>query len=127
MIAYVAKRKIPKSPNGLSSEVIEVLGRVPLVPRQDMQLVRVGNKLLLLCVTATGAETLTEITDSDEVERLTTAAQQGRSGSVTETFRDVLKQLGGEAAPKGFWGGQSQQDDLTAAISHDAKPAKHKT
>jgi len=124
MIAYVAKRKMPKSRSGLSSEVIELLGRVSLVPRQDMQLVRVGKKLLLLCVTATGAETLTEITDPDEVERLTTAAQQGRSGSVTATFRDVLKQLGGEAAPKGFWGGQSQQDGLTAAISRDAKPTE---
>ena len=37
----------------LPGEVVQTLGRVPLSGRQEMHLVRVGNKLLLLSVTAT--------------------------------------------------------------------------
>lgn len=49
---------------------LEMLGRMPLAGRHQLCLVRCGPKLLVLCVTAAGAQTLTEIVDPDEVERL---------------------------------------------------------
>jgi hypothetical protein len=72
-----------------------------------MQLIRLGNKLVLISVTPTGAETLTEITDIDEVNRLSGLCQQGRSGSISETFRQVLSQYADEPAPGGFVGDPS--------------------
>ena len=91
----------------LPGEVFESLGRAPLTGRQQMQLIRLGNKLVLLSVTPTGAETLTEITDIDEVNRLAGLCQQGRSGSISDTFRQVLSQYADEPAPGGFVGDPS--------------------
>lgn len=78
----------------LPGEVVQTLGRAPLNGRQEMHLVRVGNKLLLLSVTATGAETLTEITEPDEIDRLAGICQQSHPDSITASFREILWQCG---------------------------------
>ena len=62
-----------------------------------MQLLRIGNRLLLLSVTATDARTLTEITDPSEVDRLAGLCQQTRPESVTATFRHILAQCSGDS------------------------------
>jgi hypothetical protein len=59
-----------------------------------MQLVRVGNKLLLLSVTATAAETLTEITDPQEIERLTALCQRTAGDGLSASLREMLAHLG---------------------------------
>ena len=75
-------------------EVVQTLGRAPLSGRQEMHLVRVGNKLLLLSVTATGAETLTEITEPEEIDRLAGICRQSHPDSITASFREILWQCG---------------------------------
>ena len=72
---------MPQGRGILPAEAFEVLGRSPLANRQQAQLLRCGNKLLLVCVGAAGAETLTEITDPAEVERLVETCRRGRSGA----------------------------------------------
>jgi hypothetical protein len=54
----------------------------------------VGNKLLLLSVTASGAETLTEITDPEEIDRLAGICRQNHPDSITASFREILWQCG---------------------------------
>lgn len=110
IIAWVARRSLPRGSRPLPKEVVEVLGRAPLGARQQMHLVRVGRKLLLLSVSAGGSETLTEVTDPDEVERLCTLVQQDAPGGATTTFRNVLAQLGREPAPAGFLGNEPPFD-----------------
>ncbi len=78
----------------LPGEVVQTLGRAPLNGRQEMHLVRVGNKLLLLSVTATGAETLTEITEPEEIDRLAGICRQSHPDSITASFREILWQCG---------------------------------
>lgn len=78
----------------LPGEVVQTLGRAPLSGRQEMHLVRVGNKLLLLSVTATGAETLTEITEPGEIDRLAGICRQSHPDSITASFREILWQCG---------------------------------
>jgi flagellar biogenesis protein FliO len=77
----------------LPGEVVQTLGRVPLNGRQEMHLVRVGNKLLLLAVTASSAETLTEITDPAEIDRLSGICLKNQPGSISASFREILSQL----------------------------------
>ena len=89
-LVWISKRTGPKKDATLPGEILETLGRAPLAGRQEMQLVRVGNKLLLLSVTATSAETLTEITDPVEIDRLAGICQQNRSDSITASFREIL-------------------------------------
>lgn len=78
----------------LPGEVVQTLGRAPLSGRQEMHLVRVGNKLLLLSVTPTGAETLTEITEPEEIDRLAGICRQSHPDSITASFREILWQCG---------------------------------
>jgi len=95
-LVWVSRKTGGKANAPLPSEVCEVLGRVPLAPRQQVQVVRFGGKLLLVCVTANGARTLTEITDPDEVVRISASCKQGQPDSITDSFRQVLSSIGNE-------------------------------
>jgi flagellar biogenesis protein FliO len=89
-LIWISKRTNSKRDVTLPGEILETLGRAPLAGRQEMQLVRVGNKLLLLSVTATSAETLTEITDPVEIDRLAGICHENRADSITASFREIL-------------------------------------
>jgi flagellar biogenesis protein FliO len=69
-----------------------------------MQLVRIGNKLLLVTLSSTDAQTLTEITDPTEVEHLTALCRRGQPASASAAFKQTLAQLASEPAAAGFVG-----------------------
>ncbi|REJ94376.1 MAG: hypothetical protein DWQ35_08230 [Planctomycetota bacterium] len=94
VLAWLTKRGMPQNLGLLPKEVLEVMGRAPLAQRQYVHLLRCGNRLLLVSVSPAGAETLSEITDPVEVDRLTGLCQQQRSDSVSASFRNVLQQFG---------------------------------
>lgn len=102
IVAWLLRRGLPKGSGLLPAEAVEVLGRTALPHRQHMQLIRCGNKLLLVAVSAGGAETLTEITDPLEVERLVGLCSSARSNSHAAAFRQVLDQYGREPHAPGF-------------------------
>lgn len=54
----------------LPSEVLEVVGHAPFGPKQNLQLVRLGSKLLLLMNSPEGTQPIGEITDPVEVDHL---------------------------------------------------------
>ena len=114
VVAWALRRSNPQSAVLLPGEVVELLGRSPLPGRQQMHLIRCGNKLLLVCLSATGMETLTEITDTAEVERLASLCRQAHPSSATATFQHVLDQLSRQPAPKGFLGDPASEDRLLA-------------
>ena len=95
-VVWMMRRASPKGSALLPGEVVEVLGRAPLAGRQQMHLLRCGNKLLLVSVTPAGAETLTEVTDPLEVDRLAGLCRQTHPQSATAAFRQVFQQF----APK---------------------------
>lgn len=94
--AWMMKKGMPKSAGVLPGEVVQVMGRAQLSGKQYVHLVRCGQKLLLVNITPGGAETLTEITDPLEVDRLLGICAQQNPNSATAAFRDVLQQLGRE-------------------------------
>jgi flagellar protein FliO/FliZ len=96
LIAWIFRRAAPQSLARLPSEAFEVLGRAPLAGRQNVHLLRCGNKLLLVSITPSGTETLTEITEPAEVDRLAGLCHQAGSQSSTAAFRQIFEQL----APK---------------------------
>lgn len=93
IVAWLLKRGLPQTAQQLPREVVEVLGRTTLAPRQVATLIRVGNKLLLVSMTPTGAETLTEITEPAEVDRLTGVCGESHPHSATNAFRQVFQQF----------------------------------
>ncbi len=68
-----------RRPGQLPRQVVELIGFVPLGQRQQLQLVRLGSKLVLVAVSANGAEPLAEVTDPVEVDQILTACQSGQS------------------------------------------------
>jgi flagellar biogenesis protein FliO len=104
-IAWCTRRLNGGGAMPLPKEALEILGRAPLAGRQQMQLVRVGRKLVLLAVSPGGAEPLTEINDPAEVEHLLGLCHRGQSASATAAFREALQQLSAEPAQQGFVGG----------------------
>ena len=102
IFAWLVKRAMPKGSAALPGEVVEVLGRAVLTARQNVHLVRIGNKLLLVSVSAAGAETLTEITDPVEVDRLAGICTEAKATSTTAAFRQVFQQFSREPTSPGF-------------------------
>jgi flagellar biogenesis protein FliO len=98
----------------LPADVVSVLGRVPLAARQFAELLRVGNKLVLVSLTPNGAETLTEVTDPAEVDRLVGLCREHDPHSASQAFEQVFRQLSGEAAPGGFLGNESLPTSLAS-------------
>jgi flagellar biogenesis protein FliO len=105
VLAWCSRKFAPAGSAQLPKEALELLGRASLSPRQQVQLVRLGNKLLLVALTPAGAETLTEITDAAEVERLTGLCRRGQPASASNSFAQTLGQLTREPAQGGFVGG----------------------
>ena len=98
LIAAWAMRRVgPASPPLLPREVVEVLGRAPLAGRQQVHLIRLGRKLVLVSVTPAGIETLSEVSEPEEVDRLAGLCRQAVPSSATAAFREVLRQVVGTA------------------------------
>ncbi len=94
LVAWAVRRGMPKGTACLPSEAVEVLGRANLFGRQQVHLVRCGSKLLLVHISPTSVETLTEITDPAEVERLAAICQHPQASRASGPFRQVLQQFG---------------------------------
>ena len=99
---WLVRSMTPKSSRPLPREVVEVLGRAPLGSKQMTQLVRVGHKLVLIAITPEGAETLTEITDPEEVARLVAACDTSSGRGSTAEFDSMLRQMETERTRPGF-------------------------
>ena len=99
-IAWASRRLAPAGAAPLPKEAVELLGHAPLAGRQQLRLLRVGNKLLLVAVSPTGMETLTEITESAEVEHLLALCRRGRTGSAQAEFQEALHELAREPADR---------------------------
>ncbi|MGA2059203.1 MAG: flagellar biosynthetic protein FliO [Thermoguttaceae bacterium] len=93
LIAWMIRRAAPQGLTRLPNEAFEVLGRAPLAGRQNVHLLRCGNKLLLVSITPAGTETLTEIIEPQEVDRMAGLCRQAGPQSTTAAFRRIFEQL----------------------------------
>ncbi len=87
-----ASRAIP-------TDVVDVVGHVPYGAKQQLQLVRLGSKLLLLISGPDGTQPIGEITDPDEVDHLVSLCDSGRrSRSTRPTVGSAALQRSRQAA-----------------------------
>jgi flagellar biogenesis protein FliO len=92
-VARIFRGLSPTPQRFLPKEVVQVIGRSPLAPRQQMFLVRFGGKLLLVSQQLGQTTTLSEIENPDEVAHLLGLCEQQSSNSISNSFRDVLQQI----------------------------------
>jgi flagellar biogenesis protein FliO len=96
IFAWLMKRATPRQNGLLPKEVFEKLGSVTFSPKMQMQLLRLGGKLVLVSVTPDGMSPVAEVTDPDEVIHLISLCKQSDPKSSSMMFRQVLKQYTGE-------------------------------
>lgn len=104
VVIWFLRRAAGAGPAQLPSDAVSILGQVSLSPRQSVHLLRVANKLLVVCSNGETAVTLTEIEDEEEVNRIAGLCAATQPGSATNAFRDILGQLGNEPTTPGFLG-----------------------
>ncbi|MFO0925158.1 MAG: flagellar biosynthetic protein FliO [Pirellulales bacterium] len=92
-LAWMLRRTTQTHSNALPKEIVQVLGRCPMAPRQQLYLLRFGPKLVLVTHQAGQTETLCEIDDPMEVDRIAGICEQSKSGSASQSFRQVLNQV----------------------------------
>ena len=95
---WLVRRGGPKPTSPLPTDAVAVLGRVPLANQGFAQLLQIGNKLVLVGMTAEGMTPLTEVTDPAEVERLLGICHRNHKQSTTAEFQQVLQKLSQEPA-----------------------------
>jgi len=110
LAVWAVRRGMPKHAALVPRDAVEVLGRAALVGKQQMHLVRCGNKILLLYASPSGVETLTEITDPDEVDRLSGICQPTLPRSEPASFRNVLEGIGTPRRGRPSLANQPSQD-----------------
>jgi flagellar biogenesis protein FliO len=102
VLVWFSRKFAPAGAAVLPREAVELLGRTSLGGNQQMQLVRVGAKLLLVALSPQGARTLTEINSAAEVERLSELCRRQKPDSATASFRSLVDQMGGERTSSSF-------------------------
>jgi flagellar protein FliO/FliZ len=108
LFSWTMRRGGPKSSGVLPESAFAVLGRAPLTAQSFAQLLRVGNKLVLVAMSADGAQPLTEVTDPLEVDRIAGLCMSGKPTGSSAEFQQVLAQLSKEPA-RGFLGREASQ------------------
>ncbi len=93
IMAWLLRKSQPASFVKLPGDVVQVMGRTPMAPRQQMYVVRFGSKLLLVSHQPGQTQTLCEITDPDEVQRLAGLCEANMPSSISGSFRDVFQQI----------------------------------
>jgi hypothetical protein len=82
---------MPQTARLLPKEAVETLGRMPLPGRRQGQLLRVGNKVILVSFSAGGADVLVEIDDPAEIDRLAGLCAATDPNGATQSFLGIVE------------------------------------
>jgi len=90
--AKLLKKHHPMATANLPREVIEVLGKRSLDPRQSIHFVKCGSRILILGSSPAGLETLSEVLDPVEVDLITgMCRERAESARSNNTFRNLFQ------------------------------------
>ncbi|MFN0199186.1 MAG: FliO/MopB family protein [Planctomycetaceae bacterium] len=91
LCAWIVKKIQPLKVQGLSTDVVEVLGKRPLDPRQQIYLIRCGSRILVVGSSLQGMSTLAEITDPQEMDTLIGLCRKTTHDSrIVQSFQSLL-------------------------------------
>ncbi len=123
LLRWLARRMFPSVGGMQSGRVVQVLSRSVLAPKQQVMVMKVGRRLLVVGDTGSNMNTLCEITDPDEVASLIGQVQQEQKGSITSSFSTLFGR-----ANKAFDAEDTADDrvtDASAGASDDRSNRGH--
>jgi flagellar biogenesis protein FliO len=124
VLVWLSRRFAPAGTAALPKEAVELLGRTSLGGTHQMQLVRIGAKLLLVALSPQGARTLTEINSAAEVERLSDICRRQKPDSATASFRSLVGQIGDERTSNTFVDGNRRAPAAATATPRTRATAR---
>lgn len=86
-------RSTGRSTSKVNASVVEVLSRTTLAPRNQVMLLRVGQRVLVVSESTNGVQLLADIHEPEEVAALLTTVNAGRPGSQSKNFDQVFRSL----------------------------------
>lgn len=79
-----------------SSQVVEVLSRTTVAPKNHVLILRIGSRMLVVNDSAAGMRTLTQIDEPEEVADLLAAIAAAKENSMTNNFNRLLSRFNGD-------------------------------
>jgi len=96
LLAILLRKVSPQSNRPLPKDAFECLGRYYLTQKHQVQLLRLGSRIVLVSVMPDGVSTLAEITDPDEAVSLLGLCRRLDTNSATEMFRKTVASMSEE-------------------------------
>jgi len=96
LLAALLRKVSPAGHRPLPKEAFECLGRYHLTQKHPLQVLRMGNRIVLVSVMPDGVSTLAEITDPDEVVSFLGLCRRREGNSASEIFRKSVASMSEE-------------------------------
>ena len=93
LLVILFRKVSPQANRQLPKEAFECLGRHFLTQKQQLQVLRLGNRIVLVSVMPEGVSTLAEMTDPDEVVSFLGHFRRLDAHSATEMFRKTIANM----------------------------------
>ena len=90
LLVILFRKVSPQGNRPLPKEAFECLGRYYLTQKHQVQVLRLGNRIVLVSVMPDGVSTLAEITDPDETVAFLGLCRSLDNNSATEMFRKTI-------------------------------------
>lgn len=92
-LMFMLKKANGGNMHELPRDVFQVMGTSRIAGRHSLFLLRLGHKLVLVHAGSGEVQTITEVTDPVEVDRLCGSCEENQSNSLTQSFKQVLKNV----------------------------------
>lgn len=98
-IMSLIKRNLPPSLQLLPTDAATIVGRMQLTGKQFAHLIKLGDKLALVSISPSRIDTITEVTDPDQVARLLAICGPDWTATATikQDYDQILRQLSAES------------------------------
>lgn len=96
LLFWAARKYLPGVRRLTGSRAAEVLARTHLSPRQSINIIKLGRRILVVGQTGEQLSPLGSITDPEEVSELIGLCESAGGGSATSRFRKVFQRMDSE-------------------------------
>ena len=98
-LRFVIQRVTGLRPAPMTTRLVEVLARSPIAPRTHLLFLRIHQRIVVATQSPAGMQTLTELTDPQEVAAIMAQVQAARPASISRSFQHLLGRLDRDYVP----------------------------
>lgn len=119
LFAVLMKKVNPNSGVNLPKDAFEVVGKTQLTQKQQLHLIRIGFRLVLVSVSPDGVQPICEITDQDEVARVLGMIRRKDSNGSSAAFNKILDQYAAEPTQGGYFGAEGGNRKRSSTLNRN--------